>query len=129
MIDRNTNYNRKEIYDPLVGDWIREIKESDVWHLSTSGSTSVAAGTTLVSGTTDSNTQAWIHAIYCNGGTIYVTVGTSTVLAISNDKITSSKPLVRVPPSTTVSIVAETAGTYCAWLSAIREPIYSKVEI
>lgn len=137
---QHTNIERKQEYDALSGRYIREIKANDFFHIATSASTTTGSGTNtvLATGTTDANTNVFITGIGVSAGsaaTFWVTVGSSTILPIrlsaageTFKNTTKEAAFFRVPVSTTINVVADSAGTYAAFLYGIREPIITKVE-
>ena len=138
MVNEST-FQRKEIYDPTKGDFIREMRSSDIFNISTNGETSISATTTLASGTTDANTEIYLtHFVVSSsaaGALVYLTIGSSTVMPLllpANTPVSIDAGITdafgKVPPSTTVSIIAETSGTYTASLSGVRMPTYESVE-
>lgn len=130
-------------YDALQGRPVRDIKSNDIFHIATSG-TQVAAGNIIATGTTDAYSELYItgfgattltggDAVYVVAGNstllpTYFTVGVSTITSPIQIITTLDAPLFKVPVSTTVSIKALGAGTYSAWLSAVRQPKFASVE-
>jgi hypothetical protein len=133
-------YSRSEIYDPLSGKWIRTTLPRDVFHISSPGGTTPATAGDFViaSGTTSATKEVFIYGIgygSSNATDFCVTVGTSTIAATrlaANDRIEiTGAPIYRIPPSTTVQIIAKnatTTGTYSGYLFGERRPIPSKLE-
>ena len=133
---------REEEYDSLVGVWTRKVKENDILHIASIGSTQpgAAGDFTLASTTLDANHEALIHAFAFGSSSaadFAVVVGTSTILPthLSGDgqstPVAAEHILARVAPSTTISIIAlgaSTAVSYNGWLSALHQPIADKLE-
>ncbi len=137
---QHTEIQREQEYDALNGRYMRKIKVNDVFHIATSASTDTGSGTNtvLASGTTDANSNVFLTGIgisASSAATFWVTAGSSTIMAIrlsaageTSKLTTKDAPFFRVPASTTVNVVADSAGTYAAFLYGVREPIISKVE-
>ena len=130
---------REDEYDSLSGRFMRKVKPWDIFHIASTPGTSVGATATLTSGTTSANVNVIITGFGISASTacnVWVTAGSSTLLPIRLSAAgqtsvisTHDSPLFRVPESTTISIVADVAGTYSAWLCGYREPIISKREV
>jgi hypothetical protein len=133
---------REEEYDQLVSAWTRKVKENSFLNLSTSGGTipGVAGDFVLASETLDDQHEALIDEVEFGAdgqADFCIVIGTSTILnrylnaAGSTGPIQSAHFLARVPPSTTVSIVAIGASTvpsYRGHLSAVIRPIAAALE-
>ena len=133
---------REEEYDALAGIWTRKVKEKDIVHLSSTGSTQPGAvgDFTLASTTLDADHEAFVHAFAFGASTaadFAVVIGTSTILSTRVAAAGQSVPvysphwLARVPPGTTVSLIAIGASTvenYNGWVSLNQIPIPAKLE-
>ena len=135
-------FSRKTLYDPLVARDIVEIKSNDVFYLGSNPDVAGAAGTVLATTATTANKDLFLTHFgvsATNAASLYVTVGTSTILPISvnanNDaKVDGSMetPLYRAGGATaeTIRIVSNTANsTVSAFLIGVYHPIHSKVMV
>jgi len=134
-------FSLKKLYDPLQGKPVREIKSNDIFYLGTNGAVTGSAGTVLCSTTTTANKDLFLTHFIVGGkqnSSVYVTVGSSTILPVNISADASSKqirgsmnePLYRTggASSVTIRICATDAGTYTAALIGVYHPIFSKVE-
>jgi len=123
-------------YDALKGRFIREIKENDIVHIAATYDQR-SAGSTLTFTALDSNTELYIYGVgYSVGGAqeLAITVDTATILpvrfgAAGETSIVSEKPIYKADASSTISIVAVSAGSCAGWLFGVREPTFDKVEV
>ena len=143
VMEENTLFTINKKYDSLAGRYVREIKTTDIFSINAKKQ-QVAANGTLGFVAFDANTEGYItgfaiHAMSTANAMVYVTVGNSTILPVQfttqanqtagySYMATRDAPLYKVAASSTVSIATDTAGTYSAWLSGVREPIITKVE-
>lgn len=144
---QNLRTERFDKYDSLYGRWMREIKTTNIPDIGAKkAATTVTADLTLSTYTTDADHAYFpylftVHSTNTAAQFIIYKAGTTTALSIqvdskSNETIeeTCDCPLMRIAPSSTVSIVVpaafitNTTDTYAAFLIGKLEPIPSVVE-
>jgi hypothetical protein len=129
----------KQIYDPLVGKFIREIKPTDIFTMAQTSTALAAANNNFsTSSAATSNYDIYIHnvVITCssNNATGYLTAGTSTVLpfiitgSVPLEIYSSGMPLFKVTGPGTLSVFASIRADWTAHVSGVREPKFVKVE-
>lgn len=144
---QNLRTKRVDKYDPVYGRYSREIKTTDIPDI---GDKTVPSATstdlTLDTYTTDANHALFpyiftVHSTNTAAEFIVYKDGTTTALSLEVDSTGSQSivsgcncPLMRIAPSSTVSIVVpghlidNTTDTYAAFLISKQEPIPSVVE-
>jgi len=124
-------------YDALKGRPIRDIKANDIVHIAASYA-HVAAGGTLAFHALSSTTELYITGFGVSAGAaqdFVVTVDTSTILPVrlgaageTHLITTREAPFFKADASSTISIVAVSAGSCAGWLCGVREPSFEYVE-
>ena len=134
----STKYT-KQVYDPLVGKFIRVIKPTDIFTMATT-STGLKSGNEIIttSSAATSNYDLYIHNVIItassNNATGYLTAGTSTVLpfiitgSVPLEIYSSGMPLFKVTGPGTLSVFAVTQAAWTTYVSGVREPKFLKVE-
>ena len=144
---QNLRTNRVDKYDPLYGKYSRYIKTTDMPDIGgKQAATATLTDLTLDTYTTDANHALFpyiftVHSTNTAAQFIVYKAGTTTALSLQVDSLRSESlvtscdcPLMRIAPSSTVSIVvpgrliANTTDTYAAFLISKQEPIPSVVE-
>ena len=144
---QNLRTNRIDKYDPLYGKYSRYIKTTDIPDIGHKAAPTVTSTDwDMVTYTTDANHALFpyiftVHSTNTAAQFIVYKGATTTALSIQvNDTentsiITNCEcPLMRIPPSDTVTItvpgalITNTTDTYAAFLIAKREPIPAVVE-
>lgn len=146
---QTTRHPRVEKYDPLKGRFIRDIKTTDIINIFGKGSPTASdtASWDIVTYTTDAHSNLYPYIIHCHhDGTAtspqFIVYGpdSATAMAIQCDQngegytiVTDCNcPLMRVAESSTITITVlnatNTTDTYCAWITAKKEPTLSIVE-
>jgi len=145
---QNLRVNRVDKYDPNYGRFKRYIKTSDIPDIGHKGAPGDAdtAGWDMITYTTDAEHELFpyiftVHSTNTAAQFIVYKDMTTTALSLQvNDTenttiVTSCDcPLMRIPPSSTVSIhipghlITNTTDTYAAFLISKREPIVAIVE-
>jgi len=135
-----------EKYDPVSGEWVTDIRSSDIYHLaSTGGTTPSSSGEFVIaSGTVSSSEEVYVTSVHISATSdtaFAVVVGSSTKLPIYvdasvNPNVTinggKDEPILKIDAGSTVKLVvanATTSGTYSAFLSGIKVPIVSKINL
>ena len=145
---QNLRTNRVDKYDPLEGRFIRDIKNTDIVTLfaKESPTSNDTVSWEMGSYTTDAYAQIFPYifsAHHCGITTcpqFLMLVGSTTVAAIQTNISGEGQnlvtgcdcPITRVAESSEITIhvlnATCTTDTYCAWITAKREPILSIVE-
>ena len=133
-----TNFSIAQKYEPLYGRPVRDIKASDIFLVATSGTVG-AVGSTLAFDTITSSQEIYITNFYgWSAATLNIQIqkGTATILAfhVGADakpvfyNTSRETPICKISGAATISIACVTGATADVWFSAVREPIFTKVE-
>lgn len=128
-------------YDSLVGNFYRDIRANNIFHLASPASTSVAASGAVTPSTVIATTSEVFITDICYGGStagaqIYGLVdATSTILPIrlgANAPHSLSQPrnapLYKLGAGSTLVFYSDAAGTFTCFASGIIEPLNQYVE-
>ena len=138
--EKEKRWVRVEKYDPLIGDFVREIANTDI--VTTTGR-SAAGGSAIISSTNGANTILYPYIITIQSVTGYAIValmagtttlgiyGTGTTEETAQFISSPEAPLGKVPASASLSvdvIATETTGaTLAVTVVSKRVPINSKI--
>lgn len=132
-----SKWSYKKIYDSKKGRTIREIKANNIVHISATFD-QASAGSTIAFTVLSSTSELYITGFGVSAGAAQefcVTVNTSTLLPVrlggagQTSFITGKdRPFYVAPASSTISIVAVSAGSCAGWLFGVVEPTFDEVE-